>query len=320
MPNKINSVIYDNIDNIEKYKKAADIHKKIRKYLNDSNIIKPGVKLIDICNIIEQKVIDMGGVVSFPTGTSINNIAAHYTPDINTDTVLLNDDVIKIDYGIHVDGYIIDSAFTYSNNQQFKPLIDASKNATYEAIKHSGVDARLCEIGDIIDETISSYELNINNNIFKIKPIYNLGGHSIEKYNLHGKKIIPLAYDETVTDKMEVGDVFAVETFATTGSGYAKESDLCSHFSKSDIKADLTFKKSKQLLNKINKEYKLIPFSSRQLNILSNDFSLKELITKKIVTPYPTLYDDIESYTSQLEHTIIIKDNGVINLSSGDDY
>lgn len=322
---------------IVKYQKAADIHKEVRRYLNVNNIVKPGIKLIDLCNIIELKInelckneVDMinkqpkakqiKGGIAFPTGLSINHIAAHYTPEFNTTEILGDNDVIKIDFGVHIDGCIIDSAFTYSANPIFKPLLDATREATYNAMTKCGVDARLGEIGKIVQEVIESYELNINNNIYPIKPIYNLGGHNILQYKLHGGKIVPLFYEEHNKEKMKSDEIYAIETFATTGTGYAQHSNYCSIYAKSGKKAPLNFKESKTILNDINRNYASLPFCTRDLNILSSNYGLAELTKKQLITPYPALVDSLNSYTSQLEHTIYISDKKTSFLSLANDY
>jgi methionyl aminopeptidase len=306
-------------ENIDTFIQAGNIHKQIRNYLNTNNIVKPGIKLLDLANIIESKTLEFGSQTAFPTGLSVNHIIAHNTPEINSKESLLNDDLIKIDFGIHIDGCIIDSAYTYSSNPGFKPLIDATREATYNAIKLIGIDSRLNEIGKIIEETISSYEITINNKTIPIKPIYNLAGHNIEHYNVHGNIVVPLFYEEKNNDKIKEDTILAIETFASTGSGFAQKSEYSSHFQRTGKKAPLNFQKSKDLLKSIN-TYKNLPFSTRQLNILPDHYGLKELIQKNIIEPHPILLDIPGSYTSQTEHTIIVTEKRKYNLSIGDDY
>ena len=309
------------IKNFDKYIKAAEIHKDVRLFLKNNNIIRPGIKLYDLATIIENKTVELGGKTAFPTGLSINNICAHYTPEYDSLNILLSDDIMKIDFGVHIDGCIIDSAFTYANNPGFKPLIEATKHATYEAIKASGVDARLNEIGKIIEETIKSYEITINNKTIPINPIYNLGGHNIKEYMIHGNKTIPYYYDLKNKDKMCEDEVFAIETFATTGSCYAQEDKRnISHYAKTDHKENLIYSKSKKLLSEINQTYKTLPFSTRQLLINNSNYGLNELLNKNIIKGYPPLYDIPGSYSSQLEHTIVLTDGKKYVLSLGDDY
>lgn len=80
----------------------------------------------------------------------MNSCAAHYTPNYGDDTIFTANDVCKIDFGVHVNGYLIDSAFTVTFDPKFKPLLDAVKDATFTGIKTAGIDVRLSEVGENI--------------------------------------------------------------------------------------------------------------------------------------------------------------------------
>lgn len=132
------------------------------------SIIKPGVRLIDICNEIEsinRKLIEANKLEAgqaFPTGCSINHCAAHYTPNPGDNRVLEYNDVCKIDFGTHVKGLLVDCAFTVAFNPVYDNLLEAVKDATNTGVRESGIDARLNEIGAAIQETMESYEVTID--------------------------------------------------------------------------------------------------------------------------------------------------------------
>ena len=90
--------------------------------------------------------------LAFPTGCSINNCAAHYTPNAGDDTVLQYDDVCKIDFGTHVNGRIIDCAFTVAFNPRYEQLLRSVKDATNTGIREAGIGVRLCDVGEAIQE------------------------------------------------------------------------------------------------------------------------------------------------------------------------
>ena len=199
--------------------------------------MRPGVKLIDICQRIEEtnkRLVEANGIVqgiAFPTGCSINHCAAHYTPNPNDETVLNYDDVMKIDFGTHVNGNIIDCAFTVAFNPVFDPLLLAVKDATNEGIKTAGIDVRLCDIGEAIQEVMESHEVEIGNKILPVKSIQNLCGHSIGPYKIHAGKSVPIVKCGDTT-RMEEGELFAIETFGSTGKGRVFEGNDCSHYMK----------------------------------------------------------------------------------------
>ena len=92
---------------------------------------------------------------------SLNNCAAHYSPNADDTTILTKDDVLKLDFGTHFNGYVIDTAFTIAFDPKYDNLLKASKEATNTGIKLAGIDMRLCEIGEGISEVINSYEITL---------------------------------------------------------------------------------------------------------------------------------------------------------------
>jgi methionyl aminopeptidase len=205
---------------IKSLRKAAECHRQVRKFAQQ--IIQPGKKLIEICNQIENMnrfLINKNGLdcgIAFPTGCSINHVAAHYTPNPGDERTIEYNDVCKIDYGTQVNGYIIDCAFTVAFNPQFDNLLLAAKEATETGLKHAGIDVRLCDIGEAIQEVMESYECVINGKTHQIKSIKNLCGHSIEPYKIHAGKSVPIVKNNDHT-KMEEGELYAIETFGSTG-------------------------------------------------------------------------------------------------------
>lgn len=288
-------------------KKAGEVHKKVRQHVLQN--IKPNMKLIDIANMIESKIdefsnktADFNNNIAFPTGLSINNCAAHYTPFKEDATVLKYDDLIKIDYGVHFDGYIVDSAFSFSFSDKHNKLIEASKEATTEAIKMMRPDQLLSDIGKNTQEIIESYGY---------KSVEDLCGHSIGQYIIHSGQAIPNINFPKYTERVKNNQVYAVETFASTGNGRAiepmnlsVESPLMSHFAIKpvyDLKKSIG-KKERQQLESLKKQFGTLPFCKRWIS----NKSLKQLVSAGIVEKYPPLYDCKDSYVSQYEHTIIV--------------
>lgn len=181
------------------------------------------MKLVDICNEIEntnRRLIEANKIeagIAFPTGCSINHCAAHYTPNPGDMRILEADDVCKIDFGTHVRGLLVDCAFTVSFNPMYDNLLRAAKEATNTGIREAGIDARLNEIGAAIQETMESFEVEIRGKTYPVKPIRNLSGHSIAPYHIHAGKSVPIVGKSGNTHKMEEGELYAIETFASTG-------------------------------------------------------------------------------------------------------
>lgn len=153
-------------DMVRDVRKAAEVHREARDYAY--RMAQPGVKLMDLCENLESSVrsmIEARGLeagLAFPTGVSLNNIAAHWTPNPGDDTLLKHDDVMKVDFGTHVNGRIIDSAFTVAHNRAYDPLLEAAREATNTGIKEAGIDSRLGDVGAAIQEVMESYEVELD--------------------------------------------------------------------------------------------------------------------------------------------------------------
>ena len=319
------------MDKLECIQKAGSIHKRVRKDLK--NIIKPGIKLIDIANFIEGKVSEytsefgkqVNNGIAFPTGISINNIAAHWTPPHNDETVLKKNDICKIDFGVHLNGWIIDSAFTINSRPEYDNLLLASKDAVDNMIKNIGCDMAISELGNIAEEIVNSYEIEEKGHLKKIKSIDNLTGHSIDQWNIHsGKYVFNVKNDN---QQRIVGDeFFAIEVFTTTGSGTTKMKDYSNHYmlKKDYKKTNFKFKRTYECLDFIEKNFKTLAFCPRHIYNINNkkkyDMCLNELFNSKILNSYPPLYDIEGSHVAQFEHTVYISESKKMVLSKSDDY
>eukprot|EP01100_Stratorugosa_tubuloviscum_P012115 TRINITY_DN55_c0_g6_i1.p1 TRINITY_DN55_c0_g6~~TRINITY_DN55_c0_g6_i1.p1 ORF type:complete len:496 (-),score=218.66 TRINITY_DN55_c0_g6_i1:252-1739(-) len=307
---------------------GAEVHRQVRKYAQ--SFIRPGIRLIDMCNQIEDKVKELivaKGLEAghgFPTGCSINHVAAHYTPNTGDDTVLQADDVMKIDFGTQINGTIVDCAFTVAFNPMYDKLLQAVKDATNTGIKAAGIDVRLCDIGEAIQEVMESYEVEIRGKTYQVKSIRNLNGHSIGSYRIHAGKSIPIVKNGDTT-KMEEGEFYAIETFGSTGKGVVHEDMECSHYMKSFDCGFVPVRnpKSRQLLQHINKYFGTLAFCRKWLDQQDQTkhlLALKNLVDLNIIEPYPPLCDIKGSYVAQYEHTIFLRPTCKEVLSRGEDY
>jgi methionyl aminopeptidase len=326
-------------DKLQSLRKAAEIHKKVRNLVKDD--IKPGAKVIDICEKIEHNVRELTkfnkeeplkGGIGFPCGFSINDCAAHWTPTSRNESRIINkNDVCKIDFGVHIDGHIIDSAWTVSFNEKYDNLLNASKDATNTGLSLAGCDVRINEISVAIEEVINSYEIELNNKRYQIKPVRSLCGHQIDKYKIHSKKAIPIINIPHYNEKMKEGEVYAIETFATTGCGETVERGDCSHFmidylNQKPKRFQGLMDHQKKFLKQVYKNRATLPFCQRWSNSWDDlekqkvEYILKDLVDRNIVNAYPPLYDKKGGFVSQFEHTIMIHKDKVDILSRGDDY
>ena len=319
---------------------SGQIHKKVRKYIKD-DLLKPNVKLIDLANGIENKIKELtnydpanplAGGVAFPTGLSVNQCAAHWTPNPGDTTQTLGtDDLIKIDWGVHVNGYITDGAFSFSFNDKFDPLIKASEEATHNAMKMAGPGASLGEIGKVTQEIIESYEIELDGKTVALKSIGDLSGHQIGRYQIHCGKPVPNVLWEPLMNnpmyKMREGEVYAIETFPSTGSGVINEDsnpNNCSHYManyNNHLKYNDDIVNQSKYTVDMNSRFKTLAFCKRWMDNekmydSSTQKKFENVVNEKMYEPYPPLYDSqTGAYVAQTEHTVFINSAGAIPLN-----
>ncbi|KAL8938098.1 MAG: hypothetical protein Q9216_004071 [Gyalolechia sp. 2 TL-2023] len=319
---------------LTEYRHGAEVHRQVRQWAQRA--IMPGQTLTEIAEGIENSVraltghqgLEEGdnikGGMGFPTGLSLNHCAAHYTPNTGNKIVLQNDDVMKVDFGVHMNGRIVDSAFTMTFDPVYDNLLAAVKDATDTGVREAGIDVRMSDIGAAIQEAMESYEVEIGGQTLPVKSIRNLNGHDIIQYSIHGGKSVPIVKGGDQT-KMEEGEIFAIETFGSTGKGYVRDDMETSHYAK---KADapnvpLRVSSARTLLNSISKNFGTLPFCRRYLDRLGHEkylLGLNNLVSSGIVEAYPPLCDVKGSYTAQFEHTILLRPTVKEVVSRGDDY
>ena len=233
----------------EKIIKAGEIAIEIKKWIKPQ--IKKGTPLLEIAEKIENKIYELGGETAFPVNLSINEQAAHYTPEWEDKT--LAHGLLKIDFGVHIDGWIADTAFSLDleNSELNEKLILASKEALNNVEKELINDPTLGKIGKIVETTINSHGF---------MPIINLSGHLMEKYDLHAGISVP-NIDNKSDFNIDLG-LYAIEPFATNGSGKVHDGAKGNIYvlnSNNNPRNPL----SREILNYIKETHQTLPFASR---------------------------------------------------------
>lgn len=290
-----------NKQELEKHRKAAKTLKKAKKAAKDN--IKAGDKLIDIANLIEGKIKENGAEPAFPVNLSLNEVAAHYTPKKNDEKKVKEDDILTIDIGVHIDGYIADSAITldFGDNEELVKTPKKALEKAIEKINKKGKETTIKEIGSTIE-----YEIKKRG----YKPVANLTGHGLKKYKTHTDPTIPNVKTPN-SNKLKNNQVIAIEPFATDGSGRVKETSDPQIFNLKKLKKlKIRDRNARKLLKQIKEKYKTLPFAKRWLkNFKRLDYSLKKLKQNNLIKSYSPLKDLESGNVSQYEDTLIIKEN-----------
>jgi methionyl aminopeptidase len=294
-----------NDDVYKKYKLAGKIAANAREY--GTGLIKPKVSVLEIVDKIESKIIESGAGLAFPVNISINEIAAHFTPRHDDSALTFKKgDVVKLDIGAHLDGYIADTAVTIEiGSHIYDDMIKASSQALDNVIALMKPRINLFEIGKTVENTIKSYGF---------KPIDNLTGHSMQRYLLHAGMTIPNVADRSYKIRPKIDDVLAIEPFATNGAGHVSSGDgsniyLCKKFFNLRLIRD---NRAKIIFAKMKNIFKTLPFAQRwfEKHFSNSDILLRKFSFLGIVNHYPQLIDTNKGIVTQKEHTVIITEQG----------
>lgn len=282
------------------YRKAGKIAGKVREY--GLGLIREGRKFIDIAEAVEKKTIALGGQIGFPTNIAVDDQAAHYSPCIDDELTFTRGMVVKLDVGVHIDGYIGDTASTVevgTNNHRL--LIQASREALMNALDIAGPGVELLSIGRTIEDTIRS---------FGYRPVGNLTGHGLGRFKLHTGVAIPNVRGPE-KGILKAGEVVAIEPFATDGEGWVKEtqpSNIYQFIRDKRVKDT----KARELLAVIYENWPDLPFTERWCEefLKKPKPALKRLVKSRAISSYPILRERKLGTVSQAEHTVFITDDG----------
>jgi methionyl aminopeptidase len=280
---------------LEKYRKAGDILARVRD--EASSMIDVGVSILEVANFVEEKTRDLGGEPAFPCNISRDRVAAHDTPRPQ-DGDVFGEEMVKLDIGVHVDGYIADSAVTVDLSGH-TDLVEASKAGLAAAIElvEPGVDT--AKLGAAIEDAIRGYGYN---------SVVNLTGHGLGRYQAHGEPSVPNRAIEKGVELLP-GDVIAIEPFATDGVGRISEAPLVEIFS-FVAKRPIRSPPARALLKQVQENYSTLPFARRWLSGDRIDYAINQLLRAGILHRYPLLWEAEGALVSQAEHTVIVMENG----------
>ncbi len=289
-----------NDEELENYRMAGKILAEVREEIRA--LVKVGAKAFDIAEKSEELIRAKGAKPAFPCNISINEVAAHYSPPANDETVFKEGDMVKVDIGSQIDGYIADTAFTvaFGEKAEMVPVVEKALEAAIATVK-PGIDVG--EIGRVVEETITAAGF---------KPIRNLTGHSLAPGDLHAGLTIPNVKENTGL-KIQAGDVLAIEPFVTDGAGYVEDQKkmYIFHYMR-DVPTRLRM--SRELLRKIKHDYSGLPFAERwlakQMSKLRLELTLRELVGVGALWPYYVLSERSKAKVAQAEHTVIVTESG----------
>jgi methionyl aminopeptidase len=288
---------------LEKFRLSGKILRESREEMKQ--FVREGMPAIEVCNKAESLIREKGGKPAFPCNVSINEVAAHYTSPPNDELKIPEKAVVKVDMGVHVDGYVTDTAFTACFNPEYSSMKNAAEHALTAAIESIHGDMATSKIGLVIERTIKNRGF---------KPISNLTGHSVGRYLIHAGTSIPNVMQLSF-GKVKAGEVYAIEPFVTLPDAVGRvenspEVTIFRLVKAKSVKNSYT----KKLLKYIEGNFRTLPFAERWLkDVVPEDKhreAFKELLKCKAVMGYSVFTEISRKTVTQAEHTLLIKENG----------
>lgn len=287
---------------LEKFAESGRILAEVRGYVGGMQI--RGRRVIDICEEVEGKIKEFGGRPAFPCNVGINEVAAHYTSPWNDGTLVPDGSIVKVDFGVELDGFATDTAMPVSLNPTYDSMIVAAETALKEAVSAVAPGRKLSDVGTVVERCIDRYGF---------KPIRNLTGHKIIRYNLHAGKSVPNV-SGIESGRFEIGEVYAIEPFVTFRNAEGLVTDGRAEYIYRFVKAKgAKSKAAVKLADYIRDTYHGLPFASRWIHNSwrEGDYSaFEELVLARCVGGYPVLVEASGQPIAQAEHTIVVTENG----------
>lgn len=279
----------------EKHREAGQILATVREAAVER--VEVGTSHLDLAEAAEDHIRDLGGKPAFPVNISTDEEAAHATPGPD-DEVTVGEEMINLDIGVHVDGWLADTAVTVDHSGH-PDLTEASEQALEAALEVIEPGVQTGKIGAEIEDVIEGYGY---------KPVVNLTGHGLGHFKQHVEPNIPnRAVQQGV--ELEIGDVIAIEPFATDGTGKVNEGATEEIFALEN-EGSIRDRGARQALQQITEEFRTLPFARRWLDIPRAQMALRRLKQGDIVHGYPVLKEDEGYLVSQKEHTVIVTSSG----------
>jgi methionyl aminopeptidase len=289
------------------HRRAGRIAAECREWAKQS--VRPGVKVAWVLETVERMIRERGGEPGFPAQSSRNHVAAHYCSPPDDALEYQEGDCVKVDFGVHVDGYIADTAASIdlSADGRWTKLIQASQAALAAAIAAVGVDVPVGDVGAAIERTITG---------LGFQPVRNLTGHGLGRWKVHTAPQIP-NYAERGGGRFRQDSVFAIEPFACTGRGYIKERGKAEVFMM--VGPPLSAKGLDRDVLKAIEAWRGLPIARRyflHLDRVKVEDALAKLAKQGALMRYPPLVEEEGVMVAQTEHSLFLGPNGVEILTA----
>ena len=282
-------------EEVENYRAAGEA---LRTVLDEAAaLVEPGVTQLEVAEHAESRIYELADGPAFPVNISVDDEASHATPGRDDETEF-GEDLVCLDVGVHVDGYIADAATTVDLRGE-PDLVEAAEAALDAALDEVAAGVDTGTVGTAIQETIERYGYT---------PVLNLSGHGVEQYDAHTDPNIPNRAVER-GQELSAGDVVAIEPFATTGRGKVGEGSKTEIYSL-ERERSVRDRTARQILEEVTERYRTLPFATRWFDVSRAEMAVRRLEQQGVLHGYPVLKETTGGLVSQAEHTVIVTEDG----------
>ena len=288
-------------DAVESYREAGAV---LVEAMNEAReMVEPGRSHIEVAEWVEEFISDQGAGIAFPVNISVDPEASHATPGAGDETTF-GEEMVCLDIGVHVDGYIADAAVTVDHTGTTE-LVEAAEMALEAAVDEAGPGVEVGTVGQAIEDVIRGYGYT---------PVLNLSGHGVQRYDAHTEPSVPnRGVDRSV--ELEPGQAVAIEPFATDGRGKVGEG-TAEEIYELQRERSVRDRRARKALEEIA-EFDGLPFAARWLTGDRTEMALRRLKQSSVVKGYPVLKESDDALVSQAEHTLLITEDGVEVTTAG---
>ena len=295
-------------EDLQKHQRACKIAREVREEMRRT--VREGMLIIDICEKAEALTREKGGKPAFPCNVSVNEIAAHYTSPPNDKQTIPEKSIVKVDIGVHIDGYIADTAASVCFDPEYVDMVNTAEEALEKAVEILRPGLSITRFGSTIQKTIKTRGF---------KPVSNLTGHLIRRYIIHAGKSLPNVFNLS-TSRIKEGEVYGVEPFVTVANAAGRVENLReAYIFRYSKHKSLKEPYAKQILKYIENNFKTLPFTERWLSKFASSSRYKsafsELLSSKAVISYPVFVEASRKPVAQAEYTIMVVKDGCVVLT-----
>ena len=319
---------------VTKYKAAAEITNKTLSFVIAA--CKPGALIVEVCAqgdaLLEQEIekvfnkptkeglIEKG--VAFPTCISVNNCCGHFSPMASDETLIKEGDLVKIDVGCHIDGWVSVAAHTIvAQEDPSKPVtgkaadvIAAARDAFQVALRTIRPGKLTTEAADKFEEVAESYGCTMLDGVLT---------HVQKRFIVDGNKVVlnkPTSEQGVEEEEFEANEVYAIDILVSTGEGKPKildEKQTTVYKRALDREYNLKMKASRALFSEINRKFPALPFTLRAIeDQRTARLGLVECLNHELLHEYPVLWEKPGELVAQFKSTVLLMPNGSDQLSS----